>query len=359
MAERKLASIQRITELVNIPNADSIVCATVLGWHVVVKKDEFKVGDLVVYFEVDSLLPIIPEFEFLAKYGISKSYIGNNEYAGYRLRTAKLRGQVSQGLCLPLSILSGKIYESDTRENPHYVFSEGQDVSSLLGVVKYEPSLPANLSGVAKSVFPEYIPKTDEPRLQAFPQIIERYKGVKFYTTEKVDGASCTIFIDSGGKLNVCSRTLNLLESDKNTYWKTAKELDLENKLKNNGATNIALQGELIGSNIQGNKLGLSGHTILFFNAYDMAAEKYLDFEDFMALCEKLKLETVPILDENYSLPDTVDGVVEYATRKSTIADIWAEGVVFRPLVEIYDEDLGRLSFKCINPEFLLKYKDD
>ena len=138
---RKLASIQRIKALEPIPDADSIEKATVLGWQLVVKKGEFQVGDLCVYCEVDCLLPDRPEFEFLKN-------------RGSRIRTIRLRGQVSQGICFPLSILpAGTPIEEDL------------EVTELLDIVKFEPPIPACLAGIQKGEFPSFIPKTDETRV--------------------------------------------------------------------------------------------------------------------------------------------------------------------------------------------------
>lgn len=346
---RKLASIQKISAIDPIPNADAIEVATVLGWHVVIKKSEFKVGDMCIYCEVDSLLPVIPELEFLAKAGTKKMVTEGKAYEGYRLRTVRLRGQISQGLCLPLSLLKEKASE----------FKEGDDISEAMGIIKYETPIPAELSGVIKGSFPSHIPKTDEERIQTLPAILERYKGIKFYVTEKVDGTSCTVFIGKESKdINVCSRNQNLKETEGNSFWQIVKELGIQEKLMSmNGS--IALQGELIGNGVQGNKLMLGKRKLLLFNAYNVNENRYLNFDEFFALAAKFGLETVPIIDTSFMLPKKVDDLVAYATRKSMVSpDIWAEGVVIRPLIEMQDVDLGRLSFKVINPEFLLKYGD-
>ncbi len=352
---RKLVTIQKIIDLRPIEKADAIECASILGWHVVVKKGEFKVGDSCVYFEIDSLLPTVSEFDFLSKSGVKKSYTDGKEYEGYRLKTIRLRGQISQGLCLPISILKGKKYPSDSRKNP--VYKLGADVTSLLGVVKYEPVVPANLTGQAKELFPSFIPKTDETRIQFAPKVLERHAGKVFYVTEKVDGASCTIFIKDG-ELNCCSRNLNLLDDPTNTFWKVAKEISLLEKIKKVNE-NIALQGELVGDNVQGNKLKINGQKILFFNAYNFKEGRHLNFSEFISLCRELEIPTVPIISKKYILPKTVDELVDFATRKSLLSpETWVEGIVIRSLEEDWDEELGRLSFKVINPEFLLAFGD-
>ena len=335
---RKLASIQIIKALEPIEGADAIEKATVLGWQLVVKKNDFMVGDKVVYCEIDSLMPDRPAFEFLKPRGM-------------RIRTIKLRGQISQGICFPLSILP-----------PDFEVVEDADCTEVLGISKYEPPIPACLSGIMKGKFPSFIPKTDETRVQVIQKLLDKYKGEKCYVTEKVDGSSGTYYINNG-EFGVCSRNLELLEDDENSFWKVARELDIENKLRSlNG--NFALQGELIGEGIQDNKLKLRGQTIRFFNAFDINKFEYLPFKPFFDLMDKLKLPAVPLISSEYELSNDIDEIVRMATIKSKICpENWAEGIVIRPLNEKIDLILsnenfnnGRVSFKAINPEFLLKY---
>ena len=335
---RKLASIQKIKALEPIENADAIEKVTVLGWQLVVKKGEFRVGDLAVYCEIDSLMPDRPEFEFLKPRGM-------------RVRTIRLRGQISQGICFPLSILP-----------PDFEIAEDADCTEILGIEKYEPPMPACLSGIAKGRFPSFIPKTDETRVQVLQHVLDKYKGTKCYVTEKVDGSSGTFFLYKG-EFGVCSRNLELLEDEENSFWKVAREMDIENKLRSlNG--NFAIQGELVGEGIQGNKLKLRGQKILFFNAFDIDKFEYLPFQQFFDLMNKLELPTVPLITSDYELENDIDLIIKMATIKSKIyPDVWAEGIVIRPLTENLDLLLsnenfndGRVSFKAINPEFLLKY---
>jgi RNA ligase (TIGR02306 family) len=335
---RKLASIQKVLALDAIENAEAIERATVLGWQLVVKKDEFQVGDLVVYCEIDCLMPNKPEFEFLKPRGM-------------RVRTIRLRGQVSQGICFPLSILP-KGFE----------IIEDADCTEALEIVKYEPPMPACLAGVAKGNFPSFIPKTDETRVQVLQKLLDKYKGAKCYITEKLDGSSATFYINNN-VFGVCSRNLDLVEDANNSFWKVARAMDLENKLKLlNG--NYAIQGELIGEGIQNNKLKQKGQTALFFNVFGIDKFEYLKFEEFMALMQQLDLPTVPIISTDYELENDIEVIVTMATIKSKVCtDVWAEGIVIRPIDEKLDLLLstnyfnnGRVSFKAINPEFLLKY---
>lgn len=343
---RKLASVQKISDISPIPGADSIDVATVLGWHVVVKKGEFQADSTCIYFEVDSLLPATPHFEFLAKQGTKKMVLDNMEYVGYRLKTIRLRGQISQGLCLPLESLGLSAN-----------LEIGTDVSSVLGVVKYEAPIPASLAGVMKGDFPSFIPKSDEPRIQSFPGKLSQYANTPFYNTEKVDGTSVTFYLEDG-ELNVCSRNLNLKETEGNSYWRLARELRMSEKLRALGG-GIALQGELVGEGINKNRLRIKGQKVLFFTGYNIAKGEYLPFNEFIEVCKAIDVETVPVLDTSFRLPGTVDELVAYATRRSVITpDVMAEGVVFRPLEELRDTDMGRLSFKALNPEYLLKYEE-
>lgn len=327
---RTLASIQKIAKLEPIPGAAAIEKATVLGWSVVVKRGEFKIDDLCVYVEIDSILPNKPEFYFLEK-------------SKFRIKTIRLRGQVSQGICFPVSIL------------PAGKYSDGQDVTEMLKIIKYEPPIPAHLAGKVKGPFPNFIPKTDEVRIQSCPQILERYQGIEFYATEKIDGTSMTIFVKDG-ELNICSRKLCLVKDPGNTFWQMAEKLDLEGKLKAAGEK-YALQGELAGEGIQKNTLKVKAQKYFIFNVYDFAAGHFLDWEETQKIVSGWDLDMAPVVSESCFLPKNIDDIVAFATRKSLInPDSWVEGVVFRSKTETYDEDLGRLSFKVVNPEFLLAY---
>jgi RNA ligase (TIGR02306 family) len=364
--ERKLASIQRITELRPIDGADKIELATVLGWHVVVGKGAHKVGDLVVYCEVDSLLPLKEEFDFLGNGNKPKrQYIDGKEIYGHRIKTMRLRGQVSQGIVFPLTILAhgnakgGSADYLKLQANAEALnLPEGTDVTEYMGIYKYEMPLPTELAGKARGGWPGFMPKTDEPRLQANPGILEKYKGVTFYATEKIDGSSITLFIKND-EMHCAGRTIDWLDDGGNTIWRVAKELDIEAKLRAHDLDeHIALQGEIYGPGIQGNPLKASKATIRFYNAYDWVEGKYLDYLHFVTLMAKLGLETVPVITDSFKLLPTVDEMVIYASRNSVInPNVKLEGIVLRPLNEQRDADLGRLSFKVISPEYLLKHE--
>jgi RNA ligase (TIGR02306 family) len=336
--ERKLASIQVIKEIIPIEGADVIELAVVNSWKVVVAKNvEHKIGDHVVYCEIDSFLPIREEFEFLRKSSYKK--MGDDE--GFRLRTIKLRGQISQGLILPISIFGDFSWTA----------YEGLDVTERLGIVKYEPPIPAELAGKVKGLFPSFLRKTDEERVQNLTDDYEKWveNDLDFYVTEKLDGSSATFYYRDG-EFGVCSRNLELLETDDNTFWKVARELKLEEKLAKCGI-NICIQGELIGEGIQGNPYKVKGHTVRFFNAFDIDNQYQYGLPMFLALIQlELKLETAPILTNlTMKLPKTVDEMLLYADGKSALnPNFDREGVVVRSMDTT-------ISFKAISNKFLLK----
>jgi len=285
---------------------------------------------------VDSFLPIREEFEFLRKSSHKK--MGDQE--GFRLKTIRLRGQLSQGLILPIHILPfGE------------AFHEGQDVTEVLGIVKYEPPVPAELAGKVKGLFPSFLRKTDEERVQNLTSEYEEYRTSdhKFYVTEKLDGSSATFYLRNG-EFGVCSRNLELLETEGNTFWKVARELNLENKMKSLGK-NISIQAELIGESVQGNPYKIKGQTIRCFNLYNIDTQEYSSLTEFKDTVEMLGLETVPVLDTNFKLPDTIDELLKFADSKSELNPNYdREGIVIRTLDR-------KISFKVISNKFLLKYE--
>lgn len=342
---RKLASIQKILDIQPIAGADAIEVATVLGWKVVVgKKDNFKVGDLIVYCEIDSILPDKPEYEFLrAKH--------------FRIKTIKLRGQISQGIVFPLTVLPQHLQEqfANCTETDKLL---GIDVTETLGITKYEIYVPANLRGQIKGNFPSFLHKTDETRIQAAPDVLTRHNGKRFFVTEKVDGTSFTAYLRNG-EFGICSRNLELKLEDDTIYCRMAKELNLSERLARVGK-NIAIQGELIGQGIQKNKYGLSNVQLKLFNVFDIDLGRYAAQDEFLKTAALLELETVPNVLTLELDNTTVDALVELSKGFSLLnPKTPREGLVFRPEIETYDPDLkGRLSFKVINPEFLLKYDE-
>ncbi|MFA5715323.1 MAG: RNA ligase family protein [Candidatus Paceibacterota bacterium] len=366
--DRKLASIQRIVSLSPIEGADKIEKAVVLGWELVVaKKDNFKVGDKVCYCEVDSILPDKPEFEFLRD-------------RKFRIKTIKLKGQVSQGICFPLSIL------------PKGNYKEGDDVTNLIGVRKYDPQAEFErkesdrLAAIDKNrltkffkrfawyrrlffkakriPFPAFIKKTDEDRIQLFPDYYERWGDLTFDVTEKVDGQSATYFMipnkkifpwDKKWKFGVCSRNFQLLKPDSSSYWTLAKELDIEKKMTvwcDDHETGIIIQGEAVGVGIQGNKYKFDKVSLFVFNVayYHKGKRSYFNQYQQENFCKEMDLTPVPWLTAHFKLKPTIPEMVEYAKGYSLLnREIPREGIVVRNYA-------NNVSFKVINTDFLLKY---
>jgi RNA ligase (TIGR02306 family) len=367
---RTLASIQTVNAAEPIPNADAIEKIRVVGWWVVVKKGEFKPGDKVVYCEIDSLLPETADFEFLRpncyKPAQADAAGAVTMPAGFRIKTIKLRGQVSQGICFPPSILPAGVPTED-----------GADATDALGVRKWEPPQTVGMGGRVKGTFPGFLPKTDETRVQVLEKVIERHRGRTFYVTEKLDGTSFTAFVRQG-EFGVCSRNMLLDTTDEaSVLVRVAKRLGLEDRLRALAAARgfeVAVQGEIIGPGVQRNKYALPEVTLRVFNvlvwgnlpqvppepppAFDLTAYRFLDHSDMLAAVAETGLEAVPQLGA-VVLNHGVDELVAMSEGVSVLnAKAQREGIVLRPLAEVEDPWLGRLSFKAINPKFLLKYDE-
>lgn len=330
---RKLASIRTISALNPIEGADRIEVATIDGWNVVVNKGIHTVGEVIVYFEIDSLLPVRDEFEFLRK----SSYIKLNDGTeGFRLKTIRLRGQVSQGLVTPLSVLPSGNWNID------------DDVTDVLGVIKYEAPIPANLSGVVKGNFPSFIKKTDEERAQNFAKDWSKFKNYKYFVTEKLDGTSFTCYLRDD-VFGVCTRNLDIKRDEEQTHWRVAIQNDIENKLRNLGR-NLAIQGEIIGEGIQKNPYGLKGHKLFVFNIFDIDKYEYLSKTEASLITESLGLESVPVISREMELPNNIDKALKMAEGKSVInGTTEREGFVWVAL-----DSPERISFKTISNKFLL-----
>lgn len=337
---RKLASVRSIEAIEPIEGADNIVCATVDGWKLVTQKsNNFQKGDLVVYFEIDSFLPEVERFEFLRP----SSYRVMDNVGGFRIKTIKLRGQVSQGLILPLSEFADRGQ-----------MEEGDDLTELLGIKKFERPIPAELQGKAKGSFPDFIQKTDQERIQNIWKYRHRNKGRDYEVTLKLDGSSMTVY-KKDDVLGVCSRNLDLIETEGNAFWQAAREYVIVGLEKYPG--NIAIQGELMGPGIQGNRENFKGLKFFVFDIFDIDNYEYLNYDNRVSLINTLnlngsKLDTAPLVKfENIDNFESVDEFLR-AAEISSINHPIAEGIVFK------NKDGKRHSFKVISNKFLLKEKD-
>lgn len=357
---RHLATIREVSEIRPIEGRDRIVLATVDGWHVIVTKEDFHVGTKCCYIEIDSVLPEKPEFEFLRP-------------KKFRIRTMKMAGVISQGICFPLSILPPK---PDGTE-----YEIGEDVTDIIGVKQYEETMDNDKEVAAskskkkyprflmrfkwfrdrvlpkkKGGFPSFVSKTDEERIQNMPWILEDKQ--EWVATEKIDGQSGTFalvkhkgWFRTTYEYIVCSRNLRLNSKDNSSYWQVSDKYQIENALRNMIGDRewIAIQGECIGPKIQKNKYGVKECDLYVFNLLYPTGR--VGSRLAKSICENKGLNFVPILDEHVILPDTVDEVLMYAHGKSQLADTLREGIVFRT------KD-GKQSFKAVDPEFLLKWSE-
>lgn len=328
--ERKLASIRKIKEIRSIEGAENIELLIIDGWQVVAKKGDFLPGDLCVYFEIDSYLPIRKEFEFLRKNCYKE--IKELNQTGFRLKTIKLRGQISQGLAM-------KIKDFEILNNVNL----GDDVTDLLDVKKYEPPIPAQLAGEIEKHFPQFIPKTDIERIQnIYDEIKAKYCDLEFEVSVKLDGTSMTVY-KKDEKIGVCSKNYELKYNDNNTYCKAAEEVI--GVLKNQNI-NLAIQGELIGPGIQKNRDKLLYPTFYIFNIFDIDKQNYFSSDERLLFINDNKLTSVPIISINMKiLNKTLEELLNLADGKSLNSEC-REGVVCKN---------KEIQFKIINNKYLLK----
>jgi len=352
---RQLATIRKIDEIRSIPDADAIECAVVGGWTVVVRKGEFAIGDWAVYCEIDSWIPtnVAP---FLSKGREPREFEG---VKGERLRTIKLRGQISQGLLLKvewdedLAMAGGGSVITD-KDGCLRQVELTEDVNEALGILKWEASIPAELAGMVKGGFPGFMPKTDQERIQNLMAEFEDWK-VHLLTwegTEKLDGTSMTAFYNDGN-FGVCGRNWELIETQSNSLWRAVRSIDLEQKLRI-AHNNIALQGELIGEGIQGNPYKLKGQQFFVYDIYDIDRGVYFNAFIRATLVRDFGLNHAPFEYTNFVFPNdiTVGSLLKLAEGKSALnSSTEREGLVFKCI-----EDPS-ISFKVISNRFLLREK--
>ena len=354
---RKLASIQEIAELVSIPEADRIELAKIKGWRAVVKKGQFKVGDKCVFIEIDSVLPDIPLFDFLRD---SKGKIKP-------IKTQRIRGVISQGLVMPIDIISGgNKLDIDTNVTDELGIKKKEDKTIVKWYKQFNkvPTLP----------FPAFIHKTDEERVQNLQNCLDRHIGVDFVVTEKLDGTSFTVYIKDG-HFGICSRNMEIPLDTVCPYQYVAFKYMLKEKFEKLRAENtipydFAIQGEIIGKGIQGNKYELQDLDCRLFNFINLNTGEEMGFyfsntDEFKRfngialgqIAYYLDMETVPILIDDFEMINDIDKIVEMSYGKSVLnPEHNREGIVFRAKYNSdIDKSITRLSFKAINPAFLLK----
>lgn len=341
--DRKMATVEVVAEVKAIPEADKIQAYRIKDWWVVDSVGKYQVGDKVVYCEVDSWIPteIAP---FLSKGKEPKEFEG---IKGERLRTVRLKKQVSQGLLLPLSVLDVK---TDSGEYAgQWEGFEGHDVSARLGIVKWEAPIPACLAGAVRGNLPEGIIKTDQTRVQNIGRYLPEYYGQVFEKTEKLHGSSCTMYLDSSGEFHVCSRNLDLKFDENNSFWKAAVKYKVEEKLKSLEMLGLAIQGELIGEGLNGNQYKVA----LEFRVFDMylvPEKRYLSSEERKVITETLGLLHSPIMEYvTLSEEHTVEALLKSAEFSSFLNGSNSEGFVMKSVSK------PEISFKVVSNKWLEK----
>lgn len=397
---RKLATIQKVKTVEEIKGKDLIGLATFynVGWKVIVQKQEIKPDDLVVYIEYDSVLPVNnPKFEFL------KSRCYKAKVDGYKIGVMKMGGVVSEGIVFPLTILP----------NDASNYTEGQEVTSELGIRLYEDILEemGNLvlsrrenhkitwykrliykylpwlakkiwGGHASRAFPSYyVNKTDETRVQMFPFILDKFKGLEVVITEKLDGSSSTYLINDNNEFIIASRNRGISNfkidkaiskyNSKETkkydrgfefVWeKIACKYDIAKKLKeykSKNNKNIAIQGEIIGRGVQSNNYKLDNQELYIFNIFDIDNRKYFNYNEIIDFCYEFGFYPVPLIERRKLDFNTMDDLLKYSEDKSILNNqSTREGIVVRPSHQELDPENGMAnmwSFKVINPQYLI-----
>ena len=336
---RKLVSIRKIDDVQAISGADDVVKVRIGGWWCVTSKNyNLKPKDLCYFFEIDCLIPVEDRFSFLAKNcAILETNVGGSVYKGYRLRTKSFRGVTSQGLVLPLSFALFEIK-----------LSEGDDLTSLFRVVKYERILTEGMGKDIVGDFPGYMPKTEEERIQNLIEYLDKYRGLMFYGSEKIDGCSST-FSRYENEFDVYQKTVQLRRLSNNPYWAIAKKYKLSEKISNN----FAVQAEIVGPGID-NALELSELDAFVFSVFDIQKAQYLSLEDMLKFSSEIGMKTVPIIYPEIILNHTCDQLLVMANRKSALnPKKSAEGLVFR-----MKSTIEKVSFKVISNHYLEKNKN-
>ncbi|KAN0027908.1 hypothetical protein ACTFIV_009734 [Dictyostelium citrinum] len=372
---RSLAYFEKILKLEPIVGADVIEIATVLGWRVVVKKGLYKVGDPVVYCEIDSILP--PWQYFIDDKMDSR---------GFKIKTIKLRGEISQGYCIPVKELVNHphkkikpiyhqerldeiIYLLDEESNEQIPIEMGRNLTDFIGIKKIAEyvQIPRNVNGSNRKVytFPTFIKKTDQTRIQSVPHYFNVHQDLLWEVTEKLEGSSITVF-KKGDKCGVCSRNFLLKDFEgSDIHQAVIEDLDLLNRLSSTDL-NIALQGEILGPKIQGNIYQLRKNYYKIFDIFLIDSQRYATHDERIEILKTLKLNPsdhmAPVISKNFSLKDkTLSDILDMANGFSILKEskpkVLREGLVFKSTSTIGSANQSVVSFKAISNQYLLKKK--
>lgn len=357
----KVATVERILNVRPHPNADKLDLIDILGWQVVSQKGQGHApGNLVVYINIDSIVNPHEVFKFL-------------ESSNYRIKTVRLRGEVSNGLILPLSALNVFDPSLDLSK-----FNEGDDISEIIGAKHYEKQIDAKIAGFAKGNLPKFLRKTDEDNARNYKSalnqiILNRGKQPEnFYVTQKIDGSSASFYYD-GENFGACSRSLDLKEDDQNIFWRMFHKYNAKNVLidlykrvslfiKPKPKTlKVFVQGEVYGPKINGNQLGETEVKFAFFNiGYNYSDSnitmELLDFDSLVSISSQFNFPMVPILDFNQEV--NLENLIAFANKQKYPNGNNAEGIVIRPKQPFYSTILNKFASLKVMNEFY-KERDD
>lgn len=363
-----LAVIRKVVAIAPMEGYDSIELATVGGWNVVVKKGDFQLGDFGLYFSIGAILPLTDLTRFLGETQ------GANGPEVKQLKTKRFRKYLSQGLLAPLSWISelqpslsssGSTLSEKTIDGTGVTYKieqlyDGMDLTRALNVRKFIHAEELHLYGDGKDrvKWPDYVPKTDEPRIQNITSALADLKGRPFVITQKFDGTSTT-FILINGKFKVCSRNFEMTGTSENpeiaqrdsVYWTMAKKYNIEAGMRKLGK-NIAIQGETIGPKINGNRHGVRDVTFHAFNIYDIDASRYMNWDEFITIANELNIPTVTLVSCGVFETVTCASLLELADKQTYRSGSICEGIVIKT-----NDNLVRFSAKIISNTYLEKYK--
>lgn len=354
---RKLVTIREVAQVLPIEGADKIEQIFVDGWSLVSSKGNFQVGDKGLFFEIDSVLPqgtiacdSLPQ-DLIKQYNTEENELIN----GIRIKTIRLRKTLSQGYFLPLSLFPEELLKEE-------------DLTKALNVYKYEPPLSKNPAADSEGSFPTtYVKKTDQERIQNITRsVYEAYiNETLFEVTYKLDGSSITVGtfdLPEGVKDVVCSRNNSLkldFEEDRSLFLLKGKPI--LKAIKDKGIHNLAVQGELVAPQIQGNFENVTKPLVYIYSVWDVVQQEYLQPEEARKIVEELGLDYVPIKHKATTLKqilgsseltqsEVTQQLLKYAEGPSGLNGKYREGFVFKALD-------SQFSFKTISNQYLLKEK--
>lgn len=411
--ERELCYVVKIDRIDPIQGSDNCESAVVGGWHIMVRKDTFKVGDYAVYFEIDSKLPEKEPYMFLAKKHFkvkTQKYTfggkGNFISQGLLMHFDDFKdaaGMVPAWLQRVTMEINLKILDNvDPLKEPIFltkelgvIYSVAEDNKRKASINKYDKMYQRHLDLFKKYKFlrriyksplgkkilfiflgrkkdtrnwPAWVVKTDEERVQNLPHLFPGNPDEKWIVTEKIDGTSTTFTMKGRGRKRefyVCSRNVNFDKPNKaekcyyenNVYIEMAEKYNIEEVLSNILENHkefefVTLQGETYGKNIQNRTYGLEGHDFMAFNlifGYKDGKRERLNPIDMTNIL--VNTYNIPCVPvlETITLPNTIDEMINYADGNSVVDGEMREGVVLRTLN-------GEKSFKSVSNDFLIKY---